>query len=570
MADKDIAINIKTTADTSGARAAKASIEQLIVARKPLENVRSQFMSAREAEVAEVNRLADAARKARQPMEALGKATDQTASVSRSLNSRMQNVGYQVADFAVQVEGGTSALRAFSQQGSQVLGAFGPWGAVAGAVLAVGAAIFSAKGNMAEAKEESEDLEKALDDLAETAAKAVTQFKLDQFGKSTAEFEARTSAIGRMNDSLKRQVELQKTLADLEIAKQDTKAASEIRRIEADPNLSDDEKFSQVAKIREGVEGRERLKRLNEIVKAELDAGIDRETAVKNLGSAETSVAGAERAGTESAQALAEKAAESARRAAAKKRAEELEKELPAAKRDYQAMVQMGAVSGRSSEEDQKELARLDRLRKSLAEEQKQVKGYLDQGSDESAAASLTEAQKIYADNQKQLEDARAELEKSKQALEDAELKLSDVTTVGKSERELLGVRRNAGASDSEVSRQTYEREKREAAAEEARKAAEKRDQQNDRSASAAAKKRTEEAGIGRAALNLVPKEATENFRRAVQRAADGLQNGDQGKEIEELAKLMDRLANAVQIKGTKTQVDLSNLNERIKRLEGK
>ncbi|MEH6391115.1 MAG: hypothetical protein V7763_05620 [Sulfitobacter sp.] len=50
-----------------------------------------------------------------------------------------QQGGYQVGDFAVQVQGGTSALTAFTQQGSQLLGIFGPWGAVMGAVLAVGA-----------------------------------------------------------------------------------------------------------------------------------------------------------------------------------------------------------------------------------------------------------------------------------------------------------------------------------------------------------------------------------------------------------------------------------------------
>jgi len=52
-----------------------------------------------------------------------------------------QQGGYQVGDFAVQVQGGTSALTAFTQQGSQFLGIFGPWGAVMGAILAVGAPV---------------------------------------------------------------------------------------------------------------------------------------------------------------------------------------------------------------------------------------------------------------------------------------------------------------------------------------------------------------------------------------------------------------------------------------------
>lgn len=54
------------------------------------------------------------------------------------LRGQLANVGFQVQDFAVQVQGGTSALTALSQQGSQLLGAFGPSGAIAGAVLTVG------------------------------------------------------------------------------------------------------------------------------------------------------------------------------------------------------------------------------------------------------------------------------------------------------------------------------------------------------------------------------------------------------------------------------------------------
>ncbi|WP_210614788.1 phage tail tape measure protein [Klebsiella oxytoca] len=51
--------------------------------------------------------------------------------------STMQQAGYQVQDFIVQVQGGQSALIAFSQQGSQLAGAFGPGGAVVGAVIAL-------------------------------------------------------------------------------------------------------------------------------------------------------------------------------------------------------------------------------------------------------------------------------------------------------------------------------------------------------------------------------------------------------------------------------------------------
>lgn len=50
----------------------------------------------------------------------------------------IQNVAYQVGDFAVQVGAGTSAAQALGQQLPQLLGGFGVMGAVLGAVVAVG------------------------------------------------------------------------------------------------------------------------------------------------------------------------------------------------------------------------------------------------------------------------------------------------------------------------------------------------------------------------------------------------------------------------------------------------
>ena len=60
-----------------------------------------------------------------------------TRSFKRFGSVGLQQVGYQVGDFAVQLQGGTNAFVAFGQQGSQLLGIFGPMGAIAGAVLAI-------------------------------------------------------------------------------------------------------------------------------------------------------------------------------------------------------------------------------------------------------------------------------------------------------------------------------------------------------------------------------------------------------------------------------------------------
>ncbi|NRA43111.1 MAG: phage tail tape measure protein [Pseudomonadales bacterium] len=59
------------------------------------------------------------------------------------LGMRMQQAGYQVGDFAVQVQSGTSAMVALGQQGAQFLGIFGAGGAIAGAGLAIATALIN-------------------------------------------------------------------------------------------------------------------------------------------------------------------------------------------------------------------------------------------------------------------------------------------------------------------------------------------------------------------------------------------------------------------------------------------
>lgn len=106
----------------------------------------------------------------------VGTAAEKIATVKNSaevaakstgnFKSAFQQAGYQVQDFIVQVQGGQSALVAFSQQGSQLAGAFGPGGAVLGAFIALGTVLtgvlMSALGNTSN---EMEKLEKAAEQL---------------------------------------------------------------------------------------------------------------------------------------------------------------------------------------------------------------------------------------------------------------------------------------------------------------------------------------------------------------------------------------------------------------------
>ncbi len=72
------------------------------------------------------------------------RTADTAAGGNKGWKNSMQQAGYQVQDFIVQVQGGQSALVAFAQQGSQLAGAFGPGGAVIGAVLALSTVVAGA------------------------------------------------------------------------------------------------------------------------------------------------------------------------------------------------------------------------------------------------------------------------------------------------------------------------------------------------------------------------------------------------------------------------------------------
>lgn len=99
------------------------------------------------------------------------RTTDVAVGGSKNWKSSMQQAGYQVQDFIVQVQGGQSALVAFSQQGSQLAGAFGPGGAVIGAIIALGSII---AGTLITSLNGGKNAMDALKDAAEAMDKVIT------------------------------------------------------------------------------------------------------------------------------------------------------------------------------------------------------------------------------------------------------------------------------------------------------------------------------------------------------------------------------------------------------------
>ena len=173
MASRKVDIQISTRADTTGARQAETAMES----------------------------LATASTQAGNAGQAAGKGVASVGTIATS-------AGYQVQDFAVQVAGGTSALVAMSQQAPQFLGVFGPGGAIAGALIAVGAIAAKVFMGMADdsasAAEKATLLADAVEQIGENAAKAVSKeidFGLSQIVAAAEQAENLIGAYQRVTDA---------------------------------------------------------------------------------------------------------------------------------------------------------------------------------------------------------------------------------------------------------------------------------------------------------------------------------------------------------------------------------
>lgn len=121
----------------------------------------------------------------------------------RSAGAAAQQFGYQVGDLAVQVASGQNAIIALTQQGTQLLQAFGPWGSVIGAAAAiVGVAAVS----LLEFEDAADKAEKA-----QTALRDSLAATKDVIGDSADD-------ILNLADRYKVATEAQKRLIDAEIA----------------------------------------------------------------------------------------------------------------------------------------------------------------------------------------------------------------------------------------------------------------------------------------------------------------------------------------------------------------
>ena len=132
---------------------------------------------------------------------------------SKGLNGSLRLVrggfgqlGHQVQDIAVQLQGGTDAMIVLGQQGGQIASLMGSGGAVVGAFLAVGAAAFTAFRNVETAENKFDELRSTLEDLVPTSDAAARSISAALEGLRQAELGKARGDLDNLVDSMEDQV----------------------------------------------------------------------------------------------------------------------------------------------------------------------------------------------------------------------------------------------------------------------------------------------------------------------------------------------------------------------------
>lgn len=172
--------------------------------------------SATDAQKAKIAELTGRLYDMRNSTEVAGKSTG-------NFKNALQQSGYQIQDFVVQVQGGQSALVALSQQGSQLISVFGAGGAIAGALLTVSTVIagslIASLGNGKNAIDALKEAIATMDSVVSVSSSGVAVYT-DKFAQ-LAKANSAVATLMRQQAQLELQAALSKVSAEV------TKASSD-------------------------------------------------------------------------------------------------------------------------------------------------------------------------------------------------------------------------------------------------------------------------------------------------------------------------------------------------------
>ena len=161
------------------------------------------------------------------------KATQQSQAGFRNMNQTIQNTSYQITDFVVQVQGGVSAMRAFSQQAPQFLGAFGPTGAMLGVVAALAGAFIPLAVEAIKGASAVKTLDEAQKSLADTLSQVNVTAQTFDMKNMIEQFNAADANVRRAIINL---VEYRRTAAQIAAEESNRALQSQLRGL-TDPGI---------------------------------------------------------------------------------------------------------------------------------------------------------------------------------------------------------------------------------------------------------------------------------------------------------------------------------------------
>jgi len=130
-------------ADTGDLVNAGKALDDLTASGKRANDATKELSKQTKKTTNATKELSDQTKKTTNDTNEWSNQTRKTTDSVRKMRYTAGQLGFQVQDIAVQLQSGTSAMVVFGQQGSQIAGAFGPGGAIFGAVIAIGAAVGS-------------------------------------------------------------------------------------------------------------------------------------------------------------------------------------------------------------------------------------------------------------------------------------------------------------------------------------------------------------------------------------------------------------------------------------------
>lgn len=191
----------------------RASIDPLFAASKRYEAALVQLdgaleqgtISARE-HANMVNLLSQSYLRADGAAATMGGGMGVLGGMSQDARMKLQQVGFQVQDFAVQVGAGTSATQAFAQQFPQMAGAFGPWGVAIGTAAAIlvplGAAFFAASANADKLTDSADRQVEVMNALAAATTRLALERQMMFSGAEFTEEQEALNEIARLSERL--------------------------------------------------------------------------------------------------------------------------------------------------------------------------------------------------------------------------------------------------------------------------------------------------------------------------------------------------------------------------------